>query len=109
MITAETWAADFMKAIEDRPENTTVGEFITKDLMAWWFAMALNAPIPQDDYIVENKANRLKELERLTATYDSSYYVKRNSLGEMSIIEYLCQDNPERLFDVVGLLKRMHE
>jgi len=60
-----------------------------------------------EQYMKDNKAQTLADFKRLVATDYRDMFVPLNSLGDMSIVEYLCQDNLERLYDVVGLLRRM--
>ena len=60
-----------------------------------------------EQYMKDNKAQTLADFKRLVARDYRDIFVPLNSLGDMSIVEYLCQDNLERLYDVVGLLRRM--
>jgi len=60
-----------------------------------------------EQYMKDNKAQTLADFKRLVARDYRDMFVPLNSLGDMSIVEYLCQDNLERLYDVVGLLRRM--
>ena len=60
-----------------------------------------------EQYMKDNKAQTLADFKRLVARDYRDMFVPLNSLGDISIVEYLCQDNLERLYDVVGLLRRM--
>ena len=63
--------------------------------------------IDNKKYMEDNKAATLADFQRLVGSNNCDFFIKLNSLGDMSIVEYLCLDNLDRLYDVVGLLRRM--
>jgi hypothetical protein len=63
--------------------------------------------IDNKKYMEDNKAATLADFQRLVGSNNHDFFIKLNSLGDMSIVEYLCLDNLERLYDVVGLLRNI--